>query len=663
MGRWVEWSAPIPLPDKLHASLRAGGTPEWAVADDGRFRLVVKTFADVDEGEGRRILEAAGCEIGVTLPEFRRFEVLLSPAAVEEVAALDAVRWVRPVSPPAELDNDGARADQRSEDLQASPYDLDGTDVDVGEIDGGNPETTHGDLVGRVILVQNAGTGGHATHVAGTVAGDGSRSEAEGGTPFQWRGMAPAAEIFSWNFGGSYLTHYSSAIGTHQIEMATNSWGWGVGDGNCDLYGDYGSDAPEHDAIITGLHGGTRISIFFSAGNERDDCDCGMSCSSPFINYTNIRPPGATAKNTMTIGAKPSNVGEPTSFSSWGPMDDGRLKPEIVASGDEQGGDGGIKSCDPGNDYAVRGGTSMSTPAAAGCAALFVEDFRALTASDPLPSSVKAFFCHTALDLKDPGLVYLNPGPDFATGYGKLNVKRAVDQLRSGNWAEDGVDQGESDFYALGVSNDATWVRVTIAWDDEPGAENADPALVNDLDLVVLDPSGTRHYPWTLNPGSPASPAVRMQEDHVNIVEQVVADGTIEPGNWTIEVRGTTVPLGPQSYSLVFEQNGSVPTDAPVMGPLGLRTAALHPSHPNPFSPWTTIRFSLNATVPVELRVLDVTGRVVRTFEAGTQRAEGDYTYTWRGRDDSGRRLASGVYFVELRAGEVHETRKVTLVR
>ena len=73
--------------------------------------------------------------------------------------------------------------------------------------------------------------------------------------------------------------------------MATNSWGWGVGDGNCDLYGDYGSDAPEHDEIITGLHG-KRIPIFFSAGNERDDCDCGMSCANPYVNYTNIRPPG-----------------------------------------------------------------------------------------------------------------------------------------------------------------------------------------------------------------------------------------------------------------------------------------------------------------------------------------------------------------------------------
>jgi flagellar hook assembly protein FlgD len=106
-------------------------------------------------------------------------------------------------------------------------------------------------------------------------------------------------------------------------------------------------------------------------------------------------------------------------------------------------------------------------------------------------------------------------------------------------------------------------------------------------------------------------------------------------------------------------------TDAPDArpGPLGLRTATLHPSHPNPFSPWTTIRFSLATASRVELRILDVTGRVVRTFETGQLRAEGDYAFTWRGHGDSGSRLSSGVYFVELRAGDAHETSKVTLVR
>jgi subtilisin family serine protease len=526
VARWVEWSAEIPLPDKMQEMLRVGTCPEYAVTPDGRLRLVVKTFPDVASSDGRRVLEEQGAEIAGALPLFHRFEILIPAQDVATIAGLDLVRWVRPASPPPELDNDGARADQKADEVQGAPYNLSGVNVDVGEIDGGNPETTHGDLAGRVTLVEAVGTGGHATHVAGTIIGDGSRSEAQGGTPLQWKGMAPSAEVFSWNFGGSYLSFYSSAIATHAIELATNSWGWGVDNSNCAIYGDYGDDAPEHDDIITGLHG-KRIAIFFSAGNERDDCDCGMSCAAPFVNYANIRPPGATSKNTMTIGAKNADQEQPADFSSWGPMDDGRLKPEVVATGDEIGGDGGVKSCDPGNDYSVRAGTSMSTPTAAGCAALFVEDFRALTASDPLPSSVKAFFCHTAKDLTAAGISYLNPGPDYATGYGKLNVKRAIDRLRTGDWAEDEVDQGGIDRYVLAVPDDATIVRVTLAWDDEPGAENANPALVNDLDLVVANPLGGRHYPWTLEASDPTEPAKRTKEDHINVVEQVVADDAI----------------------------------------------------------------------------------------------------------------------------------------
>jgi hypothetical protein len=478
--------------------------------------------------------------------------------------------------------------------------------------------------------------------------------------------MATAAEIYSWGSGG-YLGPYGSAIGTHGIELATNSWGWLVSSaaGNCYLYGNYSNGAREHDQIITGLHG-DRIAIFFSAGNERSDCDCGMSCATPYINYTCIRPPGATSKNTMTIGSKPSNRGDVSYFSSWGPMDDGRLKPEIVASGDElfPSPDGGIKAPVPGDTYDVKAGTSMSTPVGCGCAALFVEDFRALTAQDPAPATIKAHFVHTASDLDNATIVYLTPGPDFASGYGVLKMNTCIDQLRTGNWVEDSLDHGESDFYSLYVPGDATEVKITLAWDDEPGAQNANPALVNDLDLVVTDPGVTRHYPWTLDPANPGDPAVRTQEDHLNPLEQVFADDALVEGQWTIEVRGTAVPAGPQPYSLVFSHNGTTGTAAPEFaGDQTLRTVTLYPSHPNPFRPWTAISYSLSGARDVELRVLDIQGRVVRTLVAGERQNTGNYTYTWRGRNDAGRDVASGVYLVELRAGSERLTTKVSLVR
>jgi hypothetical protein len=96
-------------------------------------------------------------------------------------------------------------------------------------------------------------------------------------------------------------------------------------------------------------------------------------------------------------------------------------------------------------------------------------------------------------------------------------------------------------------------LRVTLAWDDPPAVELASPALVNDLDLVVLDPANVRWFPWTLDPNTPSADAVRTREDHINNVEQVAVDAPARSGTWRIDVRGTSVPQGPQRFSLVYQ--------------------------------------------------------------------------------------------------------------
>jgi subtilisin family serine protease len=203
--------------------------------------------------------------------------------------------------------------------------------------------------------------------------------------------MASAAELVWWRagFGGGvyYLDWYPAALATHGVALANNSWSAAVTALNCSLYGDYADDAPEHDAIVAGLLG-SPISIVFAATNERDDCACGQSCVPPCLNWANLPPPGATAKNTLVVGAKMSGQADLALFSSWGPTDDGRLKPEIVATGAESGGDGGVTAPLSGGTYGVLSGTSMAAPAAAGSAALFVQDFRSLAGSDPLPSTL-----------------------------------------------------------------------------------------------------------------------------------------------------------------------------------------------------------------------------------------------------------------------------------
>jgi hypothetical protein len=88
----------------------------------------------------------------------------------------------------------------------------------------------------------------------------------------------------------------------------------------------------------------------------------------------------------------------------------------------------------------------------------------------------------------------------------------------------------------------------------------------------------------------------------------------------------------------------------------------LEQNYPNPFNPSTTIAYNLPGPSIVELRVYDVSGRLVRTLQNGIA-GEDRHEVVWDGRDDSGRAVASGVYFYRLVAGTHSETRKMLLLK
>ena len=114
---------------------------------------------------------------------------------------------------------------------------------------------------------------------------------------------------------------------------------------------------------------------------------------------------------------------------------------------------------------------------------------------------------------------------------------------------------GEKAIFYFTVPDGANTVKVTLAWDDPPAAENATSALINDLDLIVVDPNGLMwHRPWTLDKDNPTAPAIRTQRDDLNNVEQVYGDGSVTAGTWKIMVLGTHVPEGPQKFSLVANE-------------------------------------------------------------------------------------------------------------
>jgi len=108
--------------------------------------------------------------------------------------------------------------------------------------------------------------------------------------------------------------------------------------------------------------------------------------------------------------------------------------------------------------------------------------------------------------------------------------------------------------------------------------------------------------------------------------------------------------------------NGVVSDVADPDNPVPNRTALVQ-NFPNPFNPATTIRYELSEPATVTLRIFDLAGRAVRTLVNGQSKIMGAHEVVWRGRDDTGRAAPGGVYFVQMDAGDVHQTMRMTLLK
>lgn len=560
----VRWAGAIRPEDKMPFDIWSGQIGNWAISEDGRVRLAVSFFDDIALDSARQIVSQHGADIEGEVAISNKLLVVLQPTTMTALVLEDGVRWIDQIPPPPAIHNDGSRVAVNANQVQAAPYNLFGQGVIVGIWDSGAVDWNHGDFkhssgTSRVISRTNTITD-HATHVAGTMGGNGARSQVAGGTDCQWRGIAPNVSIVSYDFNIP-INDYNEAINTYGIVLSQNSWGWNFGIAPCSYYGDYRS-ARDFDLVVTG-QAGKRLPIVFSAGNERGYAHC-----SAFKPYGNITPPGGTAKNTITVGAINSNDNTMTWFSSWGPVDDGRLKPEVAAPGCQSDGDGGINSTipdlfidiePPGNPddiddynypYDTMCGTSMAAPVVSGISALLIEQYRKThDSADPWPATIKALLVQSARDLDDV-TSWHNPGPDYASGYGLVDTKGAVDLVRAKALRQDTITHGETDSFDIWVPPGAPQLKVTLAWDDPAGTENAALALVNDLDIILVGPQAT-YYPWVLDPANPAFDASRGR-DAINNLEQVIVVRPVS-GKWTVRINGFTVPQGPQRYSVVSE--------------------------------------------------------------------------------------------------------------
>ncbi len=552
---------PLAPGEKLHRVLlvadgRLDATRKTADAQPFADALVYARFhEDVTRDKGETLLRGLDAQVLGWARSTNTFVARIARAAIDGLARCDEVLWIEPALPGWTHMNDGVLSRTEADVVQSPPYDLNGQGVSVLLYDTGLADGAHPDLAGRVFAGDDAPVQLHATHIAGIIGGSGVQS---GG---RLRGVAPGVEIASFSYlpddqGGIPLfvnlgdleEDYRLGIDQFGVGIASNSIGPNlcIEGFPCIYTGDYGSVSSLLDGLVTGS-GGRPLVIVWAAGNERTCTRCRDDFIHTVEGYHSVAPP-ACAKNLIVVGAVNSDDDSMTAFSSWGPCDDGRLKPDLVAPGCQTNGDRGVTSCNDGGGYWTLCGTSMAAPVVAGAAALLIQEHRNLhpSAADPLPSTIKAVLVHTAEDL-DP------PGPDFRSGYGSIRIPPAVDLLRAESCFEGEMNQSESYSVLIPIPEEgAKDIRVTLAWDDVPGLESAANALVNDLDLLVYSPRYEKlRWPWTLNPGSPSNQAYGYGADHVNNIEQVFVPATgLDSGIWRAEVRGFRVPHGPQRFSI-----------------------------------------------------------------------------------------------------------------
>jgi subtilisin family serine protease len=483
----TRWIGALEPEDKLSEALRTGEIGSWARTEDGRVILTIQFHSDVNLEVAENLLKALGGEILSKVSTVSSITAIFDVDKVKNIAVEDSVQYVDAVEPPLEDHNDGARNAANVAPLANAPYNLTGAGVTVLVYDSGIIDVTHPDFAARVIQTDpdpTETTRDHSTHVAGTVGGSGANSNGNdsvgtpnGGTANQWAGMAPGINIRSFattggavafydGNGGDLNADFTTAI-NNGIDLATMSQGHNTS--TCNLLGDYTNTAILLDNIVRGSIAGQQLIYIESAGNERGALGCNQ--------FNSISSP-ATCKNTVVVGSINSNDNTLSGFSSIGPTDDGRLKPDITAPGCQNTGDLGITSpsfvdadgdgnLDAGetqNAYVVKCGTSMATPVVAGSTALLIEQWRSTrgAGTTPLPHTVKAVLVHTSTDLG-------NAGPDYSFGWGALDAQAAVDLVIADDTATlihvDQVDVGDTDFYTFnsgGIGN----VQVTLAWDE-----------------------------------------------------------------------------------------------------------------------------------------------------------------------------------------------------
>ncbi len=511
---------------KLAPMLFEESYPDHALRGDGKIKLLLTPFMGIDHEKAISMLQADGFEVNSREADGNYYYVTVGLDKIEKLASFAFVNYLEPIYPNPEPENYTGRTLHRSNAIAndfSTGRNYDGTGVNVMLQDDGNIGP-HIDFEGRIIEQFVGYYGGdHGDHCAGIIGAAGNldpiaRGNAFGANLYVY-GAAPEYPGFN-----SIPSHYF----TKNIRVTSTSYSNGCNAGYTSLARSLDMQIINYPAL---MH-------VFSAGNDGGS-NCGYGAGSGWGNITGGHKVG---KNVMTV-ANLDYLDNLSSSSSRGPAHDGRIKPDISAKGSS------VNSTLPDNGYGLKSGTSMSCPGVSGVMAQLFHAYRELNGgSDPRGGFLKGIVLNTAEDLG-------NPGPDFKFGWGRINALRAVQMLEESRYDSASIENGQTLTHEFEVPENTGQIRVMIYWTDVQGSVNSNWALVNNLDIIVDDPSGGEWMPWVLNHYPDADsldkPAVRGMDDRNNM-EQVTLENP-DAGTYTLVVDGTNVPQGPQLYYIFYE--------------------------------------------------------------------------------------------------------------
>ncbi|MCR9183095.1 MAG: S8 family serine peptidase [Flavobacteriaceae bacterium] len=449
-----------------------------------------------------------------------------------------------------------------------SGLDLNGENMLVGVWDGGLVREAHQLLEGRAVHIDTeTQLSSHATHVTGTIIG----SEAfQSGNAM---GMAPQAESINYSFRvGSDAGEVLAAITDVGLLVSNHSYGvppdGGSGPALPVWYlGKYTGSSRLWDQI---QFGAPYYLPVWAAGNARNTAHNNQG-DGGFDILTNQ----AVSKNNLVVAATFQvlnyvNAGSVSmsSFSSWGPPDDGRVKPDISAKGVNT-----FSSTATSNaSYSNFSGTSMASPSVAGSILLLQQHYNNLNAEFMRSSTLRGLVLHTADEAGS------SPGPDYRFGWGLINTERAAEIISNDGTTSHILELTIQDGQNIEITGNAVpgeRLVASITWLDKQGnivpgqVEDDDtPILINDLDLRVFDENQDVSLPWVLDHFNFTAPATNGDNirDNIEKVEidnpagdyliRVSHKGTLEEGEQAVSVilsgfEVTEVTLGTPSNDFV----------------------------------------------------------------------------------------------------------------